>query len=97
MNIQVFELVTGNYIIGDVEDGAGDKYRVLKPYLIMITPQRIGLAEYPLLPIKREESITLIYNHIIGVWKPEIELENAYLQQTSGIKLATNLGPDFQS
>lgn len=91
MNVKVLKLVTGEDIIADVKESVGD-WVLKNPFLLIINPVQnsIILVEYPLLPVKKKKELPIHSKHILQEWEPDSNVEDEYIQQSTGIALATN-------
>jgi len=98
--IRLFKLVTGEEIIGSVEYGitTDEQLKIARPRVLAMTPVGPGQVSLALVPwFMSNPDGTFIVNKNKIVAEPEgdtpRQLEDAYLQQTSGIQLATGTVP----
>lgn len=97
-DVVVYKLVTGEEIVGTLTEACKNGEVVIgRPRLLAMTPisqGQVGLSLLPWLASAPDEDIVLERSAIIGkpVRVPK-QLEDAYLQSTSGIQLATGNVP----
>lgn len=92
--VKAFRLVSGEEILGKVVAETDDVYVLEDVRALHAQPgpqgMQIGLIPY-MLSNPELKSFTLRRSAVIGVTEPTAELENGYLQQTSGIAIATSV------
>lgn len=91
---KLFKLITGEEIIGRLEDDGTDFYTLSSIRTLMASPGQNGQMHLGLIPwmvANPDDEIIIKKEHIIGEPSGNIdgELEKAYLQQTSGIQFAS--------
>lgn len=96
MATRLFKLVTGEELIGQVEDAGGIGPTQLKrartvTRLSMQTPQGVTFMNVlaPFLAGSPTDNLRLRPEHVILECDPDAELERVYLKEVSGIELAT--------
>lgn len=83
-----FKLVNGDEIVAKVKEVNGDSYRLERPFAAMVTQQ--GLA---LVPVTITGTDTVVVDvdskHIMMKFATAKEVADHYVQQTTGIQIAT--------
>lgn len=93
-SVQIFKLVSGEEIVGRVDDNDGGDVLVKSPLRIDIVqtgPGQFGLSLQPFLKGAPDASIPLKEHSIITTVEAPREFASAYLSQTSGIEIASSL------
>lgn len=95
MNIQAFKLITGEEVVADftgaASEGGVEYYNLEKPRLLMLQDVgngRIGMIFMPWLHANFDASVKLSSKFVICAHKPSDEIEQGYLEKTSGLTLA---------
>ena len=92
--IVIFKLISGEEVIGRMGDTTEDNRIVLsRPRAVAVTqgsaPGQMGIALVPFLASNPDGDIAVAQDHIMATAAPTKELEDGYIQQTTGIALAT--------
>ncbi len=91
--IVVFKLISGEEVIGRMGEKKDDRIFLEKPRAVAVTqgqqPGQMGIALVPFLASNPDGDIAILETHIMATAVPTPELENGYIQQTTGIALAT--------
>ena len=90
--VKSFRLVSGEEILCQVVSEPTDSYLVTHPRVLQLmpTPQGgYGLGLLPWFHSKSSGEIAVKKSHIVAECSPDADTEKAYLEQVSGIKLAT--------
>jgi len=92
MDIRVFKLNTGDEIIADVTDVTDESLTLNKPRIIAVHPVAAGQMQVALVPFAAsnpDSSVIMKCNAIVGeIVNPSQEIQDGYLEQTSGIVLS---------
>jgi hypothetical protein len=87
-NIVVMKLSTGEEVIARVEESLeGNRYVKPRIFHMMQTERGASAALIPYIMSAPDETVTIKDSAIISVVTASKQLEDAYLQQTSGIDL----------
>lgn len=91
MQVVILKLVTGEEVIGRLEEGIRfqlDRPRVFQMYQ---TQSGVQAGLVPWLLSAPEEKVFIDEKHIIARLDAPTDIEQAYLQQTSGLQIAQSL------
>jgi len=90
--VKVFKINTGEEVISRVAEDNGDHFILNKPRVVAIAPGPNGQASVTLIPMfaSSQDGDAKLYKSCIVGEPLEFakELENGYIQQTTGIALA---------
>lgn len=86
MEVKTLKLVTGEEIIARVKK-EGDCWVLNKPAMAIQTPQGMGLMQYCV--TSADEEMTIHSEHIMLLLDTRKELADQYIENVSGISLAT--------
>ena len=89
-DIVTLKLVSGEEIIGRLEEKTADSVKIAKPVQIVASQKGMGFA--PLcISIDDASTFSFLQIHILFMAITRKELEDAYIKATTGIQLATAL------
>lgn len=86
MEVKTLKLVTGEEIIARVLK-EGDCWKLNHPVMSIQTPQGMGLMQYCL--TSADEEMTIDAKHIMLMLDTRKEIADQYLQQVTGLSLAS--------
>jgi len=92
--VYTFRLNTGEEVVAKVVDETLSSYFVTKPSILMMqeqSPGNIGIGLQPAMfsiDINSSSSVELIKSSVSFVAKTNTQIRDAYIQATSGIKMA---------
>ena len=90
MEVVAIKLTSGEEVVAElVESLTGPSYRRPRVIQMMQTQQGMGAGLVPYLMSASEDTITINPNCIVTTVKVDHQVERAYIQQTSGLDLAT--------
>lgn len=89
--IKVMKLVSGEEVIAKVEESLqGVKYSKPRVFHVMQTDRGVSAALMPYIMAAPDETVEIRDSAIISMVDAPKQLEDSYLQQTSGIQLASS-------
>lgn len=81
------KLITGEEIIGKMVEENAHGVKVSKPMVLSAGPQGIGMIPY-MFTVSPEKDVTVNYTAIVSQSATDKQFADAYIQNTTGIKLA---------
>lgn len=79
MNIKFVKLITGEDLVGDIEEGDVG-ITIKNPLMLIPTPKNgVAMVSYPI--VKIEDKISIYREHVLFVATPGIDLVNFYNQK----------------
>lgn len=95
--VRTLKLITGEELIGIVVEERDDGTMIMEKtrcvQMMPTSPGQMGVGIVPYTPSNVDGEVKLYARGIIGEIKHTKEMEDAYLQQTTGIQLASAGGP----
>lgn len=95
-DIMAFKLINNMDIIANIEKEDDNAFQTKSPLLVIMqhgnSPGEVSLEFVPVSPLAdrdSSESVPIYKNSIISTYKPISQVENMYIEQTSGISIAT--------
>ena len=88
MHIKVIRLVTGEFLMADVESDLNDlsSLTLRDPVVLMLSKESVGLASFN--PFGTDDTIILNGQHILYVTQPQDDLLAEYTRAFSRIQIA---------
>jgi methanogenic corrinoid protein MtbC1 len=81
------KLTTGEEIIGKMVEENAHGIKISKPMVLSAGPQGIGMIPY-MFTVSPEKDVTVNYGAIVSQSATDKQFADAYIQNTTGIKLA---------
>ena len=78
------KLSSGEEIVARLEAESGDKITVVKPLMLVVQQQGMGLAPY-MFTVKHDNKFTLNMQNIICVAKTDKDMASQYIEKTTGL------------
>ena len=78
------KLSSGEELIARLDSESGDKITVIKPLMLVVQQQGMGLAPY-MFTVKHDNRFTLNMQNIICVAKTDKEMASQYIEKTTGL------------
>jgi hypothetical protein len=92
-DIVVIKLVSGEEVIArEVGEVFGMVYEKPRVFQMMQTQQGMGAALVPYIMSAPDETVSIAIGAIVTKIEAPLQIETAYLQQTSGLDLSSRLG-----
>lgn len=86
MNIKLIRLVTGEFIMADVEANNGDTLALRDPVILMIGKEQVGFAAFN--PFGAEDTVVMNAIHVLYEVTPQDDLVAEYTRVFSRIQIA---------
>lgn len=90
-NVKVIRIISGEELIGDVED-TGDQINIVNVGVVSLvsTQTGVGISLYPFAPYADESSFSFRKEHVVTTFNPSTDLLNNYNRMFgSGIQIAS--------
>ena len=78
------KLSSGEEVVARLEAESSDKITVVKPLMLVVQQQGMGLAPY-MFTVKHDNKFNLNMQNIICIAKTEKEMASKYIESTTGI------------
>lgn len=81
------KLITGEEIIGKMIEDTANGTKVSKPMVLSASPQGIGMIPF-MITVNPDKEVIINYSAIVSKSVTDKQFADAYIQNTTGIKLA---------
>lgn len=88
MNIKLIRLVTGEFIMADVEANNGDTLALRDPVILMIGKEKVLLGFAAFNPFGAEDTVVMNAIHVLYEVTPQDDLVAEYTRVFSRIQIA---------
>lgn len=78
------KLSSGEEVVARLEAESSDKITVVKPLMLVVQQQGMGLAPY-MFTVRHDNKFTLNMQNIICIAKTEKEMASQYIEKTTGL------------
>ena len=84
--VVTLKLITGEEVIAKYVEETAKGHKLSKPMVLSMGPQGIGMITFAM-TVDMEKELTVVSNAVVMIENSEKQFADAYVQNTTGIKL----------